>query len=333
MKLAALALACQPVYSIYNMQASSSSDTSVTINWSDHNRGDDSEPVYDADYYQVTVTDRASGEQVDSQQSDWRDQSATFDNLAPATIYDINIAAMNQTSGLEIGSNKLEARTNGQGVSITSTWDSGAQGNMFWSLASSGDSSRCGTGVTFTVPCATNDMISLGVGDNVAILDSSNTTMTLRVSKKSGLNYINWVSFGQSCNWTSFETDDFSVSEFTAYDDQTQVVEPTAVNQWSQQEGHTMNQVIIDIPEEMRSDCAPQVTVRVPCEVTLGQGGWSLDHSDGSGEFNARDGFSVITGVPSNDHITQVGVAYEFADECEHVPEVSVTFSAPRTFE
>jgi len=317
------------------MQASSSTDDSISITWSDHNRGDDIEPIYDADFYQVTLFDRKSGEEVDNQMSNER--SAEFTGLESATIYDVNIQAMNQTSGLEITHNKFEARTNGQGVAIDSTWDSGAQGNMFWSMQSINkkgiDESRCGTGVTFTVPCATNDMISLGVGDNVKILDNTNTTMTLRVSKKSGLNYINWVSFGAECDWASFTPDQFSVSEFSAYEDGSSVVEPTSVNSWSQREGFTMNQVIIDIPEEMRSDCAPSISVKVACEITLGQGGWSLDHAEGSGEFIAKEGAATISGVPSNDHISQVGVAYEFSDECDGTPEVTITYSSPKNFD
>jgi hypothetical protein len=337
MKVFALsaALASQSVYSIYNMQSSSNTDDSFQLTWADHNRGDDVEPIYDADYYQVSVTNRQTGEEVDSQQS--MERSIEFSGLESATIYDINIAAMNQTSGLEISSNRFEARTNGEGVSITSTWESGAQGNMFWPMQSINkkgiDESRCGTGVTFTVPCATNDMISLGVGDNVSILDSTNTTMTLRVSKKSGLNYINWVSFGQGCEWGEYTPEDFSISEFSAYEDATMDVEPSTVNSWVQNPGFTMNQVIIDIPEEMRSDCAPSISVSVNCEVTVGQGGWSLDHDEGSGEFDAKTGVATISGIPSNDHITQVGVAYEFSDECDGTPSVSITYSAPKVFE
>lgn len=327
MKLAGISsvLAARSVYSIYNMQSSMQTEDGVTLSWQDHNHGTEEEPVYSADNYVVSVFDRATGEEVASETTG--DRSVEISGLQAAHIYDVNISGMNATSGLELASNRFETRTNGQGVSIGSFWDSGASGDMFWSLSSAG---ACGTGVEFTVPCETNDLISLGVGENVHMISSNNRTVRMRVSSKSGLDHINWVSFGEQCAWGEYLPEQFIISEFSAYDEVTESVDPAGVSSWPSRPGFTTNQVRVDLPDNTHSDCAPKVSIRIPCEVSIAHGGWSLTHSEGSGEYDASEGASYITGVADNDYITAVGVAYEFADDCAHDAEVSITYSVPR---
>lgn len=323
MKLAAVSslLAAGPVYSIYNMQTTDRTETSLSLSWEDHNlTPDGEEPTFAADYYQVVAVERAT--QAEAANEETLNLSVDLADLQPFKMYDITISGMNATSSEAISSNRMSARTNGQGASVSSTWDSGAQGDLFWNIPST---PSCGTGVEFTVPCATNDLISLGVGENVHVLSSTNTTMRIRVSHKAGLDHINWVSFGEACDWADFSEDMYVVSEFAAYEETVETITPTAINSWSNGGNGTVNQVIIDLPESSRADCSPSVEVRLDgCEASFAHGGWSM-----ATEFVTEGGSTVISGRPGNDYITQVGVAYSVDAECGAEPEVVLSYSVP----
>jgi hypothetical protein len=317
----ASAFACQAVYAIYNQNVYDQTAEGFSVSWED---SEDST----AEFYKVSVVDRSTGEEVANDEVG--DLEAHFSSLSSATVYDIKIEGFtSDIDGNPIsagGQNQVEARTDGSKAWITGNWTTGAQGMVMWPI-NSGDTKQCGRAFNFMLPCDNIDLLDLGVGDNVGVEKSSNSSMAIYVGSKANLSYIQWVALGQGCPWDTYTENDFVVESFDGYDSISDVnTEPNVAASWSQTPGKTVNQLIVDITPEQMVDCSPSVEIDIPCEVNH-VGGWSMDVEGG---YDNNSGVSSFVGSLSNDWINQVGFTYEFADECSHNATVTISYNVRR---
>lgn len=314
MKVLASAFACQAVYAIYNQKVYDITDDGFSVSWEDSETSN-------AEFYKISVVDRQTQEEAASDEVG--DLEAHFSSLASATVFDVKIEGWNGTASTG-GQNQVEARTNGSGAWITGNWTTGAQGMVMWPL-DNGES--CGRSFNFMLPCDNIDMLDLGIGDNVGLEKSSNSSMAIYVGKKAHLSYIQWVALGDSCDWSTYTSDQFTVESFDGYEEKEDIVDTNVAASWSQSPGRTVNQVIVDIDESQRQDCAPQVKLSIPCEVTQ-MGGWSMTME--GGEFDSSSGSTEFVGTLDSEWINSAGFMYEFDDECEHEAVVSVVYHVRR---
>lgn len=307
-------LAIKSTFSIYNIIVSDKSEDGFMVNWEDSNPA--------GDYYKVSVIDRMTQETIDAQETS--EMGASFTGLESASIFDIVVQPMNATDSSAINDgNRAEARTNGNRVIISSEWGSGAQGYVLWDLPEAGS---CGSAFNFAVPCEDAEWFSLGVGETVGVVKNSNSSMTVHASNKANLDRVQWAAFGASCNWTAYAAEDFTFEAIAGYEEFSEEVS-FQNHTWTQVPGYTVRQLVIDVPEEMRQDCAPTASISVNCESTV-VGGWSFNLDEGTGVFDEGTGSVNFSGSLTNDWISSFGFTYQSSDDCDDQPVVTINYQS-----
>lgn len=305
-------LAFKSVYAIYNQKAYDFTNDGFSVSWDSHDDG--------RDFFRLTVLDQAN--EVVSE-VDIDTNSATFSDLAPYAQYNVQINSWNATSNEAIGGgNRVHALTGGSGAWITSHWGAGAQGYVMWDS----EEGACGQAFNFMLPCDSIAMLDLGVGNNVGVEKSSNSSMSIFVGRKTHYSFIQWVAFGE-CDWDSYVPEDFVVESFDGYDQVEAEVEISHDGSWSQTPDHTTNNISFDYTDDQAQDCAPTWKLEIPCEVKLIQS-WNSQIDEDSGVFDGTS--TVFTGTADSDWIRHLGFIYEFADECVHDPVATVISSVRR---
>lgn len=305
-------------YAIYNQKYSGATESSFSVTWEDYDHSM-------ADSYRVTATGRGDGTSTEVTTGDASVKSATFEDLMEASIYDVTIQAWNATADAAIGGhNGLEARTQGSGAFITGNWTTGAHGLVMWPIS---DEKVCGRAFNFLLPCPQTEMVDLGVSDMVTVQKSSNDSMSIYVSNKAHLSYINWVAFGSACNWDSYIPEDFIVESFQGYEEKEASSNFTVNASWPSHTGAQVTQISVSVDEAYRTDCAPDFRISIPCDASH-VGGWSFVLDEGTGEYDGSA--TTFTGTLSNDWISEFGFSFGSDLEEDCTPEVFIVYQERR---